>query len=134
MKLLSWILLASCGIRTRKVVFLGSLLSWLWSFFDGSFLASCGIRNSNYWTYEWIFWKLEIVGCVLLLCCLLLRTICLSSFVVNLFCSWWLIFIISQELIMFVWQKREAFPDLAPMLWHSCGTIAALLQVRCCQP
>eukprot|EP00850_Spirogloea_muscicola_P020566 SM000220S07045 [mRNA] locus=s220:74830:79189:+ [translate_table: standard] len=26
--------------------------------------------------------------------------------------------------------KREAFPDLAPILWHSCGTIAALLQVR----
>lgn len=26
-------------------------------------------------------------------------------------------------------QKREAFPDLAPILWHSCGTIAALLQV-----
>ncbi|CAM6032963.1 unnamed protein product [Sphagnum compactum] len=25
-------------------------------------------------------------------------------------------------------KKREAFPDLAPMLWHSCGTIAALLQ------
>jgi hypothetical protein len=25
-------------------------------------------------------------------------------------------------------QKREAFPDLAPILWHSCGTIAALLQ------
>ncbi|CAM6102056.1 unnamed protein product [Calypogeia fissa] len=25
-------------------------------------------------------------------------------------------------------KKREAFPDLAPILWHSCGTIAALLQ------
>lgn len=25
-------------------------------------------------------------------------------------------------------KKREEFPDLAPMLWHSCGTIAALLQ------
>lgn len=24
--------------------------------------------------------------------------------------------------------QREEFPDLAPMLWHSCGTIAALLQ------
>lgn len=27
-------------------------------------------------------------------------------------------------------KKRESVPDLAPMLWHSCGTIAALLQVR----
>ncbi len=25
-------------------------------------------------------------------------------------------------------KKREDFPDLAPMLWHSFGTIAALLQ------
>lgn len=25
-------------------------------------------------------------------------------------------------------RKREALPDLAPMLWHSFGTIAALLQ------
>jgi CCR4-NOT transcription complex subunit 9 len=25
-------------------------------------------------------------------------------------------------------KKREAFPDLAPVLWHSYGTIAALLQ------
>ncbi|KAJ7544786.1 hypothetical protein O6H91_09G093200 [Diphasiastrum complanatum] len=25
-------------------------------------------------------------------------------------------------------QKRESFQELAPMLWHSCGTIAALLQ------
>ena len=25
-------------------------------------------------------------------------------------------------------KQRESFPDLAPMLWHSCGTIAALLQ------
>ncbi|KAJ8247070.1 hypothetical protein GJAV_G00258420 [Gymnothorax javanicus] len=25
-------------------------------------------------------------------------------------------------------KKRESVPDLAPMLWHSCGTIAALLQ------
>lgn len=32
-------------------------------------------------------------------------------------------------------KKRESVPDLAPMLWHSCGTIAALLQVyslNCC--
>ena len=27
-------------------------------------------------------------------------------------------------------KKRESVPDLAPMLWHSFGTIAALLQVR----
>lgn len=25
-------------------------------------------------------------------------------------------------------RKREVLPDLAPMLWHSFGTIAALLQ------
>ena len=25
-------------------------------------------------------------------------------------------------------KKREEFPDLAPLLWYSCGTIAALLQ------
>jgi CCR4-NOT transcription complex subunit 9 len=25
-------------------------------------------------------------------------------------------------------KKREEFPDLAPMLWHSFGTVAALLQ------
>ena len=25
-------------------------------------------------------------------------------------------------------KKREAFPDLAPIMWHSVGTIAALLQ------
>jgi CCR4-NOT transcription complex subunit 9 len=25
-------------------------------------------------------------------------------------------------------KKREVVPDLAPMLWHSFGTIAALLQ------
>ena len=25
-------------------------------------------------------------------------------------------------------KKREAFPDLAPILWHSFGTISALLQ------
>jgi len=25
-------------------------------------------------------------------------------------------------------KKREAFPDLAPILWHSFGTVAALLQ------
>lgn len=25
-------------------------------------------------------------------------------------------------------KKREVVPDLAPMLWHSFGTIAALMQ------
>lgn len=25
-------------------------------------------------------------------------------------------------------KKRESFPDLAPILWHSVGTVAALLQ------
>jgi Cell differentiation family, Rcd1-like len=28
-------------------------------------------------------------------------------------------------------KKRESFPDLAPYLWHSFGTISALLQVLC---
>ena len=27
-------------------------------------------------------------------------------------------------------KKREAFPELAPYLWHSFGTVSALLQVR----
>lgn len=27
-------------------------------------------------------------------------------------------------------KKREVFPDLAPILWHSVGTMSALLQVR----
>ena len=26
-------------------------------------------------------------------------------------------------------KKRESFPELAPYLWHSFGTISALLQV-----
>ena len=30
---------------------------------------------------------------------------------------------------MYSLQKREIFQDLAPLLWHSFGTIAALLQV-----
>ena len=29
---------------------------------------------------------------------------------------------------MFCSKKREVVPDLAPMLWHSFGTVAALLQ------
>lgn len=32
-------------------------------------------------------------------------------------------------------KKRESFPELAPYLWHSFGTVSALLQVRigfCC--
>jgi CCR4-NOT transcription complex subunit 9 len=28
-------------------------------------------------------------------------------------------------------KKREDFPDLAPLLWHSFGTLAALLQEIC---
>ncbi|CAB1346723.1 unnamed protein product [Coregonus sp. 'balchen'] len=31
-------------------------------------------------------------------------------------------------------KKRESVPDLAPMLWHSCGTIAALLQCVASHP
>ena len=31
-------------------------------------------------------------------------------------------------------KKRESFPELAPYLWHSFGTIAALLQVCCRTP
>ena len=27
-------------------------------------------------------------------------------------------------------KKRESFPELAPYLWHSFGTISALLQAR----
>ena len=27
-------------------------------------------------------------------------------------------------------KKRESFPELAPYLWHSFGTISALLQVH----
>lgn len=27
-------------------------------------------------------------------------------------------------------KKRESFPELAPYLWHSFGTVSALLQVR----
>ena len=30
---------------------------------------------------------------------------------------------------MYIYQKRELFQDLAPLLWNSFGTIAALLQV-----
>ena len=31
-------------------------------------------------------------------------------------------------------KKREAFPELAPYLWHSFGTVSALLQVRMARP
>lgn len=31
--------------------------------------------------------------------------------------------------LFYVLQKREQFQDLAPLLWNSFGTIAALLQV-----
>lgn len=33
-----------------------------------------------------------------------------------------------ELLLLLCSKKREAVPDLAPMLWHSFGTIAALLQ------
>ena len=29
----------------------------------------------------------------------------------------------------FIFQKREIFDDLASLLWHSVGTVPALLQV-----
>ena len=35
---------------------------------------------------------------------------------------------ISEQALMELSKKREAIPDLAPLLWHSFGTIAALLQ------
>lgn len=31
-------------------------------------------------------------------------------------------------------KKRESFPELAPYLWHSFGTISALLQVGSTAP
>ena len=33
-----------------------------------------------------------------------------------------------MKALLFCSKKREVVPDLAPMLWHSFGTIAALLQ------
>ncbi len=30
-------------------------------------------------------------------------------------------------------KKRESFPELAPYLWHSFGTISALLQASHCE-
>ena len=35
---------------------------------------------------------------------------------------------IKSQIISFSSKKREVVPDLAPMLWHSFGTVAALLQ------
>ena len=36
---------------------------------------------------------------------------------------------LSNLFLSFLFQKREIFQDLAPLLWHSFGTVAALLQV-----
>ncbi|KAG6472384.1 hypothetical protein ZIOFF_069846 [Zingiber officinale] len=36
---------------------------------------------------------------------------------------------VSAICAIFVWQKRDIFHDLAPLLWHSFGSIAALLQI-----
>lgn len=45
---------------------------------------------------------------------------------------WHLILIIQilqrETALLELSKKRESFPDLAPVLWHSYGTIAALLQ------
>lgn len=35
-----------------------------------------------------------------------------------------------ETALMELSKKREVFPDLAPILWHTVGTMAALLQVR----
>ncbi|XP_044415428.1 CCR4-NOT transcription complex subunit 9-like [Triticum aestivum] len=35
---------------------------------------------------------------------------------------------LSNLFLSFLFQKREIFQDLAPLLWHSFGTVAALLQ------
>jgi cytochrome bd-type quinol oxidase subunit 2 len=32
------------------------------------------------------------------------------------------------KFLVFCSKKREVVPDLAPMLWHSFGTVSALLQ------
>ena len=34
-----------------------------------------------------------------------------------------------EQALLELSKKREVVPDLAPMLWHSFGTMAALLQV-----
>jgi hypothetical protein len=33
-----------------------------------------------------------------------------------------------EQALLELSKKRESFPDLAPVLWHSYGTIAALMQ------
>ena len=39
------------------------------------------------------------------------------------------LYMLSKELYVCCYsKKREVVPDLAPLLWHSFGTIAALLQ------
>ena len=35
-----------------------------------------------------------------------------------------------EQALLELSKKREVVPDLAPMLWHSFGTMAALLQAR----
>lgn len=37
-------------------------------------------------------------------------------------------FVLKIIFLSFYSKKREAVPELAPMLWHSFGTITALLQ------
>jgi CCR4-NOT transcription complex subunit 9 len=37
---------------------------------------------------------------------------------------------IRENALLELSKKRESVHDLAPMLWHSFGTIASLLQVR----
>jgi hypothetical protein len=39
-----------------------------------------------------------------------------------------LIFCQRENALLELSKKREIFPDLAPVLWHSFGTIAALIQ------
>ena len=39
-----------------------------------------------------------------------------------------------EQALLELSKKREVVPDLAPMLWHSFGTMAALLQVIFWQP
>ena len=36
--------------------------------------------------------------------------------------------VLIEVYVVFAAKKREVVPDLAPMLWHSFGTIAAVLQ------
>ena len=49
----------------------------------------------------------------------------LVSLVLQLTCE---VSLTRENALLELSKKREEFPDLAPLLWHSCGTIAALLQ------